>query len=118
LPAPARDDVAASHAALVAHIAGARVSRLRLYPAPEDFTARAVAADAILAAVKEHLTTLVRDTAPHSSEIDGEELARTIDAHLSDLSGDIAGTFDRAAVALTDERYEGCPRGPMHRIRI
>lgn len=108
-----------SHADLVARIAGASVQPIPLEPAPEDFTRRALVAELVLSAVKAHLTKLVEDVANNdpSSIMRDADLVRSIDAHLSDLAGDIAGTLNQVAERLIEDRYEGCPRGPMHRVR-
>jgi hypothetical protein len=45
------------------------------------------------------------------------DLVATIDAHLSDLAGDVAGTLNQVAERLLEDRYDGLPRGPFHRVR-
>lgn len=108
-----------SHANLVARIASATVPPIAVYPSPDDFARRALLAELVLSAVKEHLTKLVEDAAysDPSSIMKDADLVRSIDAHLSDLAGDIAGTLNQVAERLVEDRYEGCSRGPMHRVR-
>jgi hypothetical protein len=36
---------------------------------------------------------------------------------LSDLAGDVAGTLNQVAERLLEDRYDGLPRGPFHRVR-
>jgi hypothetical protein len=104
---------------LTAILASATVAPISICPEPADFTRRALLAELILSAVKEHLTKLVEEAAHNdpSTIMRDADLVRTIDAHLSDLAGDIAGTLNQVAERLIDERYDGCPRGPMYRRR-
>lgn len=108
-----------SHADLVARIASASVPPIAVYPSPDDFARRALIVDLLLSAVKEHLTAMVTDAAEndHTNIMRDADLVRTIDAHLSDLAGDISGTLNQVAERLLDDRYDGCARGPMHRVR-
>jgi hypothetical protein len=108
-----------SHADLVARIAAAAVPPIAIYPFPEDFTRRGLTATLILSAVKEHLTAMVTEAQQHDAgnSIKDAELIETIDAHLSDLAGDIAGAFNAAAERVIEDRYDGCARGPMYRRR-
>jgi hypothetical protein len=90
-----------------------------LEPAPADFTQHAVHAELVLSLVREYLTKMVQDAAENDSSniIRDTELVRSIDAHLSDLAGDIAGTLNMVAEQLTDDRYGVSTRGPFYRRR-
>lgn len=92
---------------------------IAIYPEPADFTIRAVWVELYLSAVRDTLTKLVTEAAEHDSSniIRDAELVRTIDAHLSDLAGDISGTLNQVAERIVEDRYEGCARGPFYRAR-
>jgi hypothetical protein len=108
-----------SHAALVAAIAHAAVPPLPLEPSPGDFAARGLAATTMLSSVKEYLRQLVDDATENdpTTIMRDAELIESIDAHLSDLASDIAGTFAKVAERIVEGRYGSCPRGPMYRHR-
>lgn len=108
-----------SHVDLVARIASASLPPMPLEPHPDDFARRALLAGLVLSAVKEHLTRMVTEAAEndHTNIMRDADLVATIDAHLSDLAGDIAGTLNKVAERLIEDRYDGCSRGPMHRVR-
>jgi hypothetical protein len=90
-----------------------------VYPSPEDFTRRATMAELVLSGAREVLTRIVREAAENdpTAIMQDAGLIATIDAHLSDLAGDIAGTLNQVAERLLEDRYEGRPRGPMFRRR-
>jgi hypothetical protein len=89
-----------------------------LEPSPEDFLQRALHVRLVLSLAKERLEKLVVEAALNSNEVDGAELLRAIDAHLSDLGDDITGAFHQAADQLREDRYEGVStRGPFVRVR-
>ena len=112
-------DIAKAHADFVMGLAARKPSAIGLDPHPEDFTARALCCEALIDRVKAHLTALVEDAAENEpgASIRDAGLAASIDAHLSDLKGDIAGTLEQVAERIRDERYDGCPRGPFYRRR-
>jgi hypothetical protein len=119
---PARlpgSDIAKAHADFVMGLAARKPIPIGLDPHPEDFTARALCCEALIDRVKAHLTALVEDAAQNEpgSSIRNAGLTSSIDAHLSDLKGDIAGTLEGVAEHIRDERYDGCPRGPFYRRR-
>jgi hypothetical protein len=89
------------------------------YPSPEDFTRRATMAELVLSGAREVLTKIVREAAENdpTAIMQHADLVATIDAHLSDLAGDIAGTLNQVAERLLEDRYDGLPRGPMFRRR-
>jgi hypothetical protein len=112
-------DLAKAHADFVMALAARKPCPIALEPDPEDFTARAICCENLLDRVKVHLTALIEDAA-HSEPgclIRDAELAASIDAHLSDLKGDITGTLEQVAERIRDDRYDGCPRGPFYRRR-
>jgi hypothetical protein len=90
-----------------------------VYPSPEDFTRLATLAELVLSGAKEALTRIVREAAENdpTAIMQHADLVATIDAHLSDLAGDIAGTLNQVAERLLEDRYDGLPRGVMHRVR-
>jgi hypothetical protein len=90
-----------------------------VYPSPEDFTRLATLAELVLSGAKEALTRIVREAAENdpTALLQDANLVATIDAHLSDLAGDVAGTLNQVAERLLEERYDGAPRGPMFRRR-
>jgi hypothetical protein len=90
-----------------------------VYPSPEDFTRRATLAELVLSGAKEALTKIVREAAENdpTAIMQHADLVATIDAHLSDLAGDISGTLNQIAERLLEDRYDGAPRGPMFRRR-
>jgi hypothetical protein len=112
-------DLAKAHADFVMALAARKPSPIALDPHPEDFTARAVCCENLLDRVKVHLTALIEDAAQNEPGclIRDAELAASIDAHLSDLKGDITGTLEQVAERIRDDRYDGCPRGPFYRRR-
>lgn len=87
------------------------------YPHPDDFHTRALAMRLRISMLMEELIWIVNDAAPHCPHLDRKELVSTIKAYCTDLEGDVAGAFDKAADLMTDALYEGCARGPMHRSR-
>ena len=119
LAADPRADIAKLHADFVMALAARKPATIRLEPAPEDFTARAICCEALIDRVKLHLTALIEDAAENEPGrlIRDAELAASIDAHLSDLKGDITGTLEQIAERIRDDRYDGCPRGPFYRRR-
>ena len=100
-------------------LAARKLRPIALEPAPEDFTARAICCETLIDRVKDHLTALVEDAAQNEPgrSIRDAELAASIDAHLSDLKGDITGTLEKIAERIRDDRYDGCLRGPFYRRR-
>jgi hypothetical protein len=112
-------DIRKAHADFVMALAADMPAPIALEPYPEDFTARAICCEKLLDRVKDHLTELVEDAAANEpgSTIRDAELTATIEASLGDLKSDIAGTFERIAERIRDERYEGCARGPFYRRR-
>ena len=111
--------IAKAHADFVMALAARKPRPIALEPEPEDFTDRAILCEELIERVKAHLTALVEDAAENDAEhlIRDARLAASIDAHLSDLKGDITGTLEQVAERLREERYDGCPRGPFHRRR-
>jgi hypothetical protein len=73
----------------------------------------------VLSGAKEALTRIVREAAENdpTALVQDAGLIATIDAHLSDLAGDIAGTLNQVAERLLEDRYDGLARGPFHRVR-
>jgi hypothetical protein len=112
-------DIRKQHADFVMALAARKPAPIALEPAPEDFTARAVCCEALIDRVKDYLTALVEDAAQNEPgrSIRDAELAASIDAHLSDLKGDITGTLEKIAERIRDDRYDGCLRGPFYRRR-
>ena len=112
-------DLAKLHADFVMALAARKPSPIALEPSPEDFTARAICCENLLDRVKAHLTALIEDAADHDPGrfIRDAELTASIDAHLTDLKGDITGTFEQIAERIRDERYDGCRPGPFYRRR-
>src|SRR5882757_1409518 len=112
-------DIAKAHADFVMALAARKPIAIGLDPHPEDFTARALCCEALIDRVKLHLTALIEDAAQNDPGrlIRDAALARSIDAHLSDLKSDITGTLARVAEHILEDRYDGCPRGPFYRRR-
>jgi hypothetical protein len=112
-------DIAKAHADFVMALAARKPIAIGLDPHPEDFTARALCCEALIERVKVHLTALIEEAAENEpgSAIRDAELAASIDAHLSDLKGDITGTLEQVAEHIRDDRYGGCLRGPFYRRR-
>ena len=112
-------DIRKQHADFVMALAARKPAPIALEPAPEDFAARAICCENLLDHVKVHLTALIEDAAQNEPGclIREAELAASIDAHLSDLKGDITGTLEQVAERIRDDRYDGCPRGPFYRRR-
>jgi hypothetical protein len=92
---------------------------LAIEPAPEDFSLRAVRIQLVLSRVRDFLTSTVADALANdpSGTIADAELLDTIDAHLADLSGEVAGAFNQVTERLIDARYDGCAPGPFYRRR-
>lgn len=93
------------------------LATIKVDPSPSDFTQRALRAQFLISMVQTELIRMVQEAAENSHEIDRDELLSTIDAYLTDLVGDLSGAFEKAAQQITDDRYEGCARGPMYRRR-
>jgi hypothetical protein len=112
-------DLAKAHADFVMALAARKPCPIALEPAPEDFAARAICCENLLDRMKVHLTALIEDAAQNEPGclIRDAELAASIDAHLTDLKGDITGTLEQVAERIHDNRYDGCPRGPFYRRR-
>jgi hypothetical protein len=112
-------DIAKAHADFVMALAARKPCPIALYPAPEDFTARAICCETLIDRVKAHLTALIDDAAENEPgcAIRDAELTASIDAHLTDLKGDITGTLEQIAERMRDDRYDGCARGPFYRRR-
>jgi hypothetical protein len=112
-------DIAKAHADFVMALAARKPCAIALDPAPEDFTARAICCEELIDRVKLHLTALIEDAAQNEPgcAIRDARLAATIDAHLSDLKGDISGTLEQVAERILEDRYGGSPRGPLYRRR-
>jgi hypothetical protein len=112
-------DIRKAHADFVVALAARKPRPIALEPEPEDFTARATCCENLIDRVKAHLTELIEDAAENEpgNLIRDAELATSIEASLSDLKSDIAGTLERIAERIREERYEGCPRGPFYRWR-
>lgn len=112
-------DLAKAHADFVMALAARKPCPIALDPDPEDFTARAICCEALIDRVKIHLTALIEDAAQNEPgcAIRDAALAASIDAHLSDLKGDITGTLEQVAERIRDDRYDGCARGPFYRRR-
>ncbi len=89
-------------------------------PAAHDFTALSIRCEAVIGAVKGFLLQAVEHAAANEpgNEVRDAELAASIDAHLTDLSGDITGTLERIAQRVREDRYGGVTaRGAMYRAR-
>jgi hypothetical protein len=112
-------DIRKAHAEFVMALATRKPVPMGIEPGPGDFTARAVCCENLLDRVKVHLTELIADAAENEpgNLIRDAELAASIEAAFGDLKSDITGTFERIAERISDERYEGCPRGPFYRRR-
>jgi hypothetical protein len=112
-------DLAKAHADFVMALAARKPCRIALDPHPEDFTARAICCEALIDRMKQHLTALIDDAAQNEPgcQIRDAELTASIDAHLTDLKGDITGTLDQVAARIRDDRYDGCTPGPFYRRR-
>lgn len=96
-----------------------RLPPIPVSPDPSDFTSRAVWVELKISILQAELLAAVMEVEEHdnTNTVRDAELARSIDAHLSDLAGDIGGVFRRVAEQLIDQRYDGCARGPMYRAR-
>jgi hypothetical protein len=118
-PLAARGNIRKAHADFVMALAGHRPRPIACDPEPEDFSDRAIYCEALIGSFKVHLAEMIEEAAendPTGTIRDGE-LPSSIDAHLGDLSSDIAGTLARIADRIRDNRYDLCPRGPFHRRR-
>lgn len=96
-----------------------RLPPIPVSPDPSDFTSRAVWVELKISILQAELLAAVMEVEEHdtTNTVRDAELARSIDAHLSDLAGDIGGVFRRVAEQLIDDRYGSCARGPMYRAR-
>ena len=104
-------DIAKAHADFVMGLAARKPAAIGLDPEPEDFTARALCCEALIDRVKAHLTALVEDAAENEpgASIRDAGLSATIDAHLSDLKGDIAGTLEQVAERIRERALRRLP---------
>lgn len=96
-----------------------RLPPIPVTPDPTDFTSRAVWAELKISILRAELIAAVMEVEQHdnTNTVRDAELVRSIDAHLSDLAGDVGGTFNKVAQNLIDDRYGGCARGPFYRTR-
>jgi hypothetical protein len=111
-----RNELRNEHSLFVARIAALRAPRIFLEPEPEDFNELAEYLGALLEAVKEHHGK-VCTIAGMNGAGNLDDLIGAGDAALSDLQSDFRGAMQRVAERLSEERYEGCGRGPMYRSR-
>lgn len=89
-------------------------------PSPSDFTTRALRAELLLSILRTTLIKLVTEATEndHTNIMKDAELVRSIDAHLSDLAGDISGALHQVAEHLADQNYGSVStRGPFYRHR-
>ncbi|MBV9063588.1 MAG: hypothetical protein JOY77_11770 [Alphaproteobacteria bacterium] len=114
-----RRDLAKVHADFVMALAAHKPCPIALDPNPEDFTARAICCETLIARMHTHLTALIADAAENEPgrAIRDAELLASIDAHLGDLKSDITGTLEQIAERIREARYDGCARGPFYRRR-
>lgn len=89
-------------------------------PSPSDFTTRALRAELLLSIVRTTLIKLVTEATEndHTNIMKDADLVRSIDAHLSDLAGDISGALHQVAERLIADNYGSVTtRGPFVRVR-
>lgn len=87
-----------------------------LEPGPEDFRAKAKEIEAFLTFVKHVMTNTADELAYNSPAIDRQALCDAL-LSLNDIASEWNGWLERAAERVEEERYDGCPRGVMHRSR-
>lgn len=106
-----------SHADLVARIASA----LPIIESPrlsaDELASLSLTVSLAFSAFKEHMLKVAEAVAERCTHVDRADLVGSIDAHLSDACGDLAGALARASEDERDELYDGCPRGPFFRSR-
>ncbi len=100
-------DLARAHADLLARLVASQPPRIALHPEPEHFSACARHVEHVIGACQGYLHALV-DCAGENEQgslIADADLIGSIEAHLSDLAGETAGTLDRVAEQMISERY-------------
>lgn len=103
---------------LLVHVTPASYRALPARLHPDDLASIALSAALAIDLLKETLTTLIEEVAPRCSHIeDARALVKSIDAYLTDLSGEVCGTLAKAGEDERAELYDGCAPGPMHRRR-
>ena len=86
--------------------------RIAFRPKPEDFAGCARHSEDVIDACKAYLIELIgyADENEQGSSIAEADMIGSIEAHLSDLAGEMSGTLDRLANRMIDEASGGNAR--------
>jgi hypothetical protein len=105
-------DPAGAHADLLVRLAASKPPRIALRPKPEDFADCARHVEDVIEACKAYLIGLIgyADENEQGSSIAKADVIGSIEAHLSDLAGEMSGTLDRLANRMIDEASGGNAR--------